>query len=306
VGNIDYSYALDYDPNPLSGILSEKHAIAEVSYKKSSAGDSENENGIKSFDEGMILFSQKKNDEAYKLFQSVLSQYPGRLSGRLSLIAIDQLLKNEKRQAERESLLENLKTKNIDKNLTSLASHLSAKNMIETQNEKQAVLELQDIINSNSEFENMPFVLYDLGTVYYFNLDDKENGKKYLQELIDRYPDKDITKSALAILGNSYAGKKYQETTTKNNTTGSTKLIGNYPNPFNPSTIIKYNLAENTNVTLKVYDVLGREVKTLVNEFKPTGSYEVKFDASGLSSGLYFYQFRAGNVNQIQKMILTK
>jgi hypothetical protein len=51
---------------------------------------------------------------------------------------------------------------------------------------------------------------------------------------------------------------------------------------------------------------LGREVKTLVNEFKPMGSYEVKFDGNGLASGLYFYRFKAGSVNQIMKMMLTK
>jgi len=70
-------------------------------------------------------------------------------------------------------------------------------------------------------------------------------------------------------------------------------LSQNYPNPFNPSTIIKYQIPELSFVTLKVYDVLGNEIVTLVNEEKPIGSYKVEFDASTLQSGIYFYRLQA-------------
>ena len=69
----------------------------------------------------------------------------------------------------------------------------------------------------------------------------------------------------------------------------------NYPNPFNPSTTIRYQIPEDGMVTLKVYDILGREVKTLVNEVKTKGRYEVTFDASNLASGVYLYQFQTSN-----------
>jgi photosystem II stability/assembly factor-like uncharacterized protein len=91
-------------------------------------------------------------------------------------------------------------------------------------------------------------------------------------------------------------------------------LEQNYPNPFNPSTTIRYSIptviASETKqplfVSLKVYDVLGNEVTTLVNEEKPAGSYEVNFDASGLSSGIYFYKLQAGSFIETKKMILMK
>ena len=83
-------------------------------------------------------------------------------------------------------------------------------------------------------------------------------------------------------------------------------LEQNYPNPFNPSTSIQYRVSSISNVLLKVYDVLGNEVATLVNEEKPAGSYEVKFDASGLSSGIYFYKLQAGNFIESKKMLLLK
>ena len=83
-------------------------------------------------------------------------------------------------------------------------------------------------------------------------------------------------------------------------------LEQNYPNPFNPSTIISFKLPEQTNVELKVYDVLGNEVATLVNEFKPAGNYEAEWNASNLPSGVYIYQLRAGTYTQMKKMILLK
>ena len=83
-------------------------------------------------------------------------------------------------------------------------------------------------------------------------------------------------------------------------------LFQNYPNPFNPSTRIKYQVSSISQVSLKVYDLLGREVATLINEEKPAGSYEVTFDASGLSSGIYFYKIQAGGFAETKKMILLK
>ena len=83
-------------------------------------------------------------------------------------------------------------------------------------------------------------------------------------------------------------------------------LIQNYPNPFNPNTNISYSIATLGRVTLKIYDILGREVLTLVNEEKPAGRYEVNFNASSLASGVYFYQLRAGNFIQSKKMLLAK
>ena len=88
-------------------------------------------------------------------------------------------------------------------------------------------------------------------------------------------------------------------------------LSQNYPNPFNPSTKIKFEIpgqARNDNmpVTLKIYDVLGNEVATLVNEEKPAGTYEVDFNAGKITSGVYFYKLTAGSFVQIKKMLLLK
>ena len=86
----------------------------------------------------------------------------------------------------------------------------------------------------------------------------------------------------------------------------SYSLSQNYPNPFNPTTSIEYSVARNEYVSLKVYDILGNEISTLVNEVKSPGSYKVNFNGSNLSSGIYFYKFNAGNYSSINKMILLK
>jgi hypothetical protein len=84
------------------------------------------------------------------------------------------------------------------------------------------------------------------------------------------------------------------------------KLEQNYPNPFNPSTIIRYHIPQDGIVTLKVYDILGSEVATLVNEQKTSGRYEVNFDASRLASGVYIYKLQAGSYIGSKKMLLVK
>ena len=87
-------------------------------------------------------------------------------------------------------------------------------------------------------------------------------------------------------------------------------LEQNYPNPFNPSTVIRYAIPQDGLVTLKVYDITGREVTTLVNEQKSAGTYEARFDAKengkSLASGVYFYRVQAGSFSEAKKMVLLK
>jgi len=84
------------------------------------------------------------------------------------------------------------------------------------------------------------------------------------------------------------------------------RLLQNYPNPFNPATTIEYSIPENSIVTLKVYDILGKEVASIFNEYQNQGSYIVNWNASSLSSGVYIYKLTAGNYSDTKKMVLSK
>jgi len=83
-------------------------------------------------------------------------------------------------------------------------------------------------------------------------------------------------------------------------------LFQNYPNPFNPTTLIRYQVPEKSFVLIRLYDLLGEELATLVNEEKSAGSYDVNFNAGQLSSGFYIYTIKAGNFTSTKKMILMK
>jgi len=80
----------------------------------------------------------------------------------------------------------------------------------------------------------------------------------------------------------------------------------NYPNPFNPATKINFSIPKSDHISLRVYDILGREVKILVNESLTPGEYEIDFDGKGLSSGMYYYSLRAGEYVDVKKMVLVK
>jgi ATP-dependent helicase YprA (DUF1998 family) len=83
-------------------------------------------------------------------------------------------------------------------------------------------------------------------------------------------------------------------------------LAQNYPNPFNPTTQIKYSIKENGLVSIRVFDVLGKEVAVLIKEEQPAGEHRVNFDGSNLSSGIYFYTITAKDFHQTKKMLLVK
>lgn len=90
------------------------------------------------------------------------------------------------------------------------------------------------------------------------------------------------------------------------NGAGDYHLQQNYPNPFNPATRIRYTVARSSKVVMKVFNVLGNDVETLVDEVKPAGTYELTWNPANLPSGIYFYQLNAGNFVETKKMILLK
>ena len=88
--------------------------------------------------------------------------------------------------------------------------------------------------------------------------------------------------------------------------TNQFQLYQNYPNPFNPTTTITYEIAERGKVELLIYDILGREVEVLENKTKDAGFYQIQFDASNYSSGVYFYKLRTDNKQIVKKLAILK
>lgn len=84
------------------------------------------------------------------------------------------------------------------------------------------------------------------------------------------------------------------------------KLLQNYPNPFNSGTVITYYLPDESRINIELFDILGRKIKTLIDEVKPKGKYKINFNPAGLSTGIYFYRLQAGSFVQVKKMMLLK
>lgn len=108
------------------------------------------------------------------------------------------------------------------------------------------------------------------------------------------------------VAGPEEFGKHSGETGLTNHHFYQYKLEQNYPNPFNPITMISFSLKDDSYVTLQVFDILGRIVKTLVNERLAAGDHQVQFDGSNLESGIYFYEIKANNFRDVKKLILLK
>jgi len=108
------------------------------------------------------------------------------------------------------------------------------------------------------------------------------------------------------ILKTTTGGVTFIEEQEINEIPAAYSVTQNFPNPFNPTTKITFSIPELSFITLKVFDVLGNEIITLFNEEKPAGTYEVEFDGSELTSGIYFYQLQAGSFVKTKKMVLMK
>ncbi|HJY63939.1 MAG TPA: T9SS type A sorting domain-containing protein, partial [Ignavibacteria bacterium] len=126
---------------------------------------------------------------------------------------------------------------------------------------------------------------------------------RYKVVAVDKYGDSSVFSDFMAIRGTA----SWLPVEPNINEIPSKFSVTNYPNPFNPSTVIKYELPQKTFVTVNVYNILGEQVVTLVNnEFKQAGRYYIAFNGTNLSSGIYFYSITAGDYRESRKMVLVK
>jgi len=172
-------------------------------------------------------------------------------------------------------------------------------------------------MHDNPEDKQMSMYLqFQLGDIYKNCLQDKENAILAFSKFLENYNDDGLTPIAeteLEILNMSDGGLKKRHDFTKdiNEIPTAYGLSQNFPNPFNPETTIEYRLATSSEVSIKIYNLLGHEVKTLITGHQPAGKYLVVWngcDNSGqaVSSGVYLYKIVAGEYVQVKKMVLMQ
>lgn len=170
---------------------------------------------------------------------------------------------------------------------------------------------IQDVLNAYQNNKIVELAIFNQFEYLYFEKQDIDNAREISHELDLQFPLGEGAVEAHRILGDAeyfqieslpgQALKKTPDRTPNNNT-----LYNNYPNPFNGTTNINYFLPKQSHVILKIYDILGREIETLVDEEEIAGSYMVVFNGRQLSSGIYFYTMRTENFVQTKKLILVK
>lgn len=152
-----------------------------------------------------------------------------------------------------------------------------------------------------------------MGYIYCELLDDNNQGRKYFQELVDNYPDDELVKIINLIVDNT-GGTSLKKNSAKNiniQVPDKFELLGNYPNPFNPSTTISYTLPYQSSVELVIYDIIGRIVKSFNVSSQSAGYQSIVWDGrngigNSVASGIYLYKLSTGNFTQTKKMILMR
>jgi tetratricopeptide (TPR) repeat protein len=179
---------------------------------------------------------------------------------------------------------------------------------------EEALIEYEEIAKNNPRSIHAIQALIQQSYIYYFYKNDIKKANEILvgMEKIAEKDDIDVKQLKAVITNGIDTYKRSEGFVDNNDEEKETELkvadysLSNYPNPFNPSTIIKYQLPEASQVSLKVYDVMGKEVTTLVNSYQDKGSYDITFNANGLSSGIYFYKLNVNGKQLINKMLLMK
>jgi tetratricopeptide (TPR) repeat protein len=347
------SSTVDYDPPfttgdpngclPLPKVSSDGNNIASIDLnsgpllKASSNGNSNiavNQESVldEELTEALLIELQDKFEEVIPVYKQIFTREQNTYKGRYALIKMKEcLLKLNRKNDFDDYLNKSVKAGRTAKDeLGALIVEFDNQTLFENHNYDAVMKNLKTILKDYKNNEAIyKHTLFDIGFLYLNDLKDVSNAKKYFSQLETDYPNDPLVIHAKCLLlknegfpahmnlsdGLSKDEKSIESTETLTPTENT--LLGNYPNPFNPITAISYQLKANSHVTLKAYDMLGREVAILVDGVKGAGYYTANFDGSKLSSGVYFIRFIVKLLDsspngaskpsvQVRKMILTK
>ena len=291
---------LGSDPNPGSGCSGYmvSSSLGKDSYSNTDEGDIASK-----YWEAIANGREGDLQKAKEILQLIIEDKYDEKYSPLALLSLYEFSANDK--VGLNDLLANINNRAKDDLLRPFAIRLLAREAALTNNNKDMVLYNTELINNYPNSVNELTALYDL-VVYYSEIEkDVEKAKGFYSRLKEAYPKEDLTLFAEINLGVINEGGLKKETSNEK-IPDKYYLSAAFPNPFNPTTQIKFSLPVDEYVSLKIYDILGREVAQLVNEIKIAGEYEVTFDASQLSAGVYLYKIEAGNYKATKKLILMK
>lgn len=313
VGNVDYDHGVNGVCTSLAKTAAQENGIALIEDSGSYYPDS-----LKTIDEeyNSLLAQNKDNEAGLKdILLPVISKYKKFVSGSntakdfsLGLQKTMHAYKTFNGKEEFYSYLTELESAAKYKAYSPVINKFKIWKYADAGNYAQAVETADAVLASGiDDTELLAGTLYEKGVIIRDYLADNEGAKLSFEQLIKEYPSSPLKRFAEAQLNTVSASKgKADSAAADIKEIVNVFEAGNYPNPFNPATVIRYSIPEGGNVSLKVYDILGREVAKLVNEFQEAGTHSVEFNGSALSSGIYFYELRSGNNVMIKKMLMMK
>jgi len=299
--SFDYDPALDY--NPVGGSSKVKQEEDVTIDPESNIQRTEGNPGLTTKDKyasAIKKFVTGDKITAAGLLREIISEEP---DSAVSLASIRLLMRIAENETEKDSLT---------RYLSATANSNENKEIAVYSRLRMAEISGGDYISTlNMLLSSYPGTNYKLYIKYkkfgyYLNeKGDKENAGRILSEMTMEYPEHRLTREARKRMGTIITMTKGNSEKTKGEEL-TYKLENNYPNPFNPETVIRYQIPSDGRVIIKVYDILGREAATLVNEEQTRGSHKVTFNASRLASGVYIYRIMAGDFIMSKKMMLVK
>jgi len=307
-GNVTWEPALDEDPT-----LSKRFVRAAVEPETDVVMTWADTVGFKEFDRAHLLYLQGKTEQALALFRELTGRYPDYNVGRQSLAFEYRILRKEKRESESESRMLTVSEMYEGKEISVLARSIRVAQLLKDGDYSQAVSIAEDIVAKFPNTNLEKYSLYDLGTIHWYYLNDRHTGEKYYRQLIAEYPKDDLSISALATLGEWVPpdnDEKEQKNVGKLLVSDAVpekyNLQQNYPNPFNPITTIEYDLPEDAQVTISIYNIQGQLVANLVNEHQKPGHHYITWHAGNQPSGMYLYKMETDDFSAVRKLMLIK
>ncbi len=249
--------------------------------------------------------------EIIENLKSILDQYPETIHYKAILLRIKHCYGRLDKLDELNSYLTGLMKNDECKGKKEYAKRHMMEYYINTNQYDNAVLIADEVMSGKTDDADLNCeMLYEKGLIYQYNLSNIEYAKNNYLAIIQNYPEHPLTRfagSQLENLGYS-VDRDLKKVISK---IGPELSSSSYPNPFNPTTTIQFGIPTEGNVTIKVFDIMGREVATLVNQNKQAGTYNVTWDSKDnfgneVSSGIYFYNIRFKDQSFSKKMVLVR
>ncbi len=299
-GNVDYSSALSVDPNSWAKVAVRPVAETGVSPNGTTI-DGVDTLGLAEFDRVRLFYLEQSAPSTSSALASLVSRYPNSLAGAKALVLLRAM--DEGANTDSKAMLSAIATEKAKTRLGDCAALLLVGAHAREGSYAEALAIAQSLVSS-SDPSVEKHALYNAGNIAWCFLGDKELGASYLQTLVKKYPHDPLSISSVATMDLAPGSPPKASPLEKASKPIVNDLSAAYPNPFNPQTTISYQLAEPGFVTLTVYDVIGRTVKTLVSELKDAGYHQASWNGTSVASGVYYA--RLSVTNELGNTIFSK